>query len=112
VAETELPVPRLEIIAKFPHLAPQTNIEKIVVISELFVSRTRVVNPAKLNSGIYRETASIGKEIWNRCVGHRERIKRILNWHTEGARTKRQIRAGDLEWVGNNRHRREGRIVK
>src|SRR5438477_4884504 len=47
VTETQLPVPTLEIIAKFPHLAAHTNIEQIIVISELFVSRTSVVNAAK-----------------------------------------------------------------
>src|SRR5436190_2915205 len=112
ITETSFPVPRLEIIAKFPHLAAHTNIEQIIVISELFVSRTGVVNAAKLNSGSYRKTASIGKKTGDGRIGDREWIKRILNWHTEGARTKRPIGSWDLEWIGNNRHRCERRIEK
>ena len=76
ITKTQLPVPRLEIIAKFSHLAAQTNIEQIIVVSELFVSRTGVVNAAKPNSSSYRKTASIGKEIWNSRIGDGERIKR------------------------------------
>src|SRR6267154_5379804 len=55
ITETSFPVPSLEIIAKFPHLAAQTNIKYIIVVSELFVSRTGVANAAKLNSGSYRK---------------------------------------------------------
>src|SRR4029450_11100030 len=49
ITKTQLPVPSLEIIAKFPQLSAQTNIEKIIVVSELFMSWTGVVNAAKLN---------------------------------------------------------------
>ncbi|PYJ52929.1 MAG: hypothetical protein DME82_15300 [Verrucomicrobia bacterium] len=82
------------------------------MVSELFVSWTGVVNGAKLNSGSYRKTAPIGKKTWNGRIGDREGVKWILNWHAEGARTKRPIRAWDLEWIGNNRHRCGGRIEK
>src|SRR6266446_4970657 len=112
ITETSFPVPRLEIIAKLPHFAAEANIEQIIVVSEPIVSRTGIVNGPKPNSGIYGETASIGKEIWNGRIGNGEGVKRILKWHTEGARTKRPIRAWDLEWIGNNRHRCEGRIEK
>ena len=66
----------------------------------------------KPNSGSYGETASIGKKIWNSRIGDRERIKRILNWHTERARTKGRSRAWGLEWIGDDRHRCAGRIKK
>src|SRR5207237_10048467 len=76
------------------------------------MSGTGVVNGTKPNSGIYGEAASIGKKIWNSRIGDCEGVKRILNWHTEGARTKRQMRAWYPEWIGNNRRRCEGRIEK
>ena len=82
------------------------------MIRELFVSRAGIINAAKLNSGIYGETASIGKKTWNSRIGYREGVKRILKWHTKRARTKRPIRAWDLEWIGNNWHRCGGRIEK
>ena len=53
------------------------------MVSELIVSRTGVVNAAKSNSGSYRKTASVGKEIWNSRIRDGERIKRILNWHAD-----------------------------
>ena len=42
ITKTQLPVPSLEIIAKFPQLAAQTNIEEIILVSELFMSWTGV----------------------------------------------------------------------
>src|SRR5512132_1237361 len=55
ITKTQLPVPSLEIIAKFPQLSAQTNIEEIIVVSELFMSWTGVVNAAKLNPRRDRE---------------------------------------------------------
>ena len=104
VTKTHFPVPSLEIIAKFPHFATQANIKQIVLVSELFMSRTGVVNTAKRNSGSYGETASVGKEIWNRRIRDREGIKRILDWHTDARWTKSLVRAWDLEWIGYKRH--------
>src|SRR6266480_56328 len=112
ITETQLPVPSLKIIAKFSHFAARANIEQIIVVSELLMSGTGVVNGAKSNSGCYWETASIGKKVWNSRIGDREGVKRVLNWHAEGARTKIYIGAWDLEWVGNNRRRCVGRIEK
>src|SRR5438552_17090977 len=51
VAKTSFPVPTLEIIAKFAHLAAQPNVEEIIVVRELFVSGTGVVSSAEPNSG-------------------------------------------------------------
>ena len=62
ITEAQLPVPSLEIIAKFPHLATQAYVEELVPVSELFMSGTGVVNAAKQNPGIYRKTASAGKK--------------------------------------------------
>jgi len=42
ITKTQLPVLSLEIIAKFPQLAAQTNIEEIILVSELFMSWTGV----------------------------------------------------------------------
>src|SRR5207247_7792885 len=112
IAETGFPVPSLEIIAKFSHFAAQANIEQIIVVSELVMSRTGVVDGDKPNSGSYGETTSIGKKTWNGRIGERERIKRILNWYAERARTKGCSRAWSLEWIGGDRHRCAGRIEK
>src|SRR5262245_53352495 len=78
--ETSFPVPSLEIVAKFSHLALKTKVKERVPVGELFVSRTDVVNAAKRNPGSYGETASIGKEIWDRRICDSEGIKRILDW--------------------------------
>src|SRR5215471_16561989 len=100
VTETHFPVPRLEVIAKLSHLAAQANVEQIIVVGKPIVSGSGVVNGAKPDSRSHRQAASIGKEIWNGCIGDRERIKRVLDWHTEGTRTKRCSRAWNLEWIG------------
>src|SRR5215831_14383017 len=47
ITETQLPVPRFEIITKFSHLATQAHVEELVPVSELFMSWTGVVNAAK-----------------------------------------------------------------
>src|SRR5260370_29071489 len=104
ITETKFPVPRLEIIAKFSHLSAQANIEQIIVVSELFMSRTCVVNTARRNSRGYGETRSVRKEIWNSRIGYRERIKRILDWHTDAEWTKAHVSAWDLKWIGCQRH--------
>ena len=83
ITKTRFPVPSLEIIAKFSHLTTQANIEQRILVGELFMSGTGVVNAAKPNAGSHRETASVRKEIWNSRIRDRERIKRILDWHTD-----------------------------
>ena len=62
ITKTQLPVPSLEIIAKFSHLATQPDVEQRIPVGELFMSRTGVVNAAKPNPGSHRETASVGKK--------------------------------------------------
>src|SRR6478672_6216236 len=44
ITKTRLPVPSLEIIAKFPHFAAQAYVEELVPVGELIMSRTAVVN--------------------------------------------------------------------
>ena len=78
ITETQLPVPSLEIIAKFSHLTTQPNVEKGIPVGELFMSGTGVVNAAKPNPCSDRETGAVRKEIWNSRIRDRERIKRIL----------------------------------
>ena len=47
ITKTQLPVPSLEIIAKFSQFATQANVEQLVPVGELFVSGTGVVNAAE-----------------------------------------------------------------
>ena|SRR5207249_11979776 len=77
ITKTQLPIPSVEVIAKFHQLTAEANIEQIIVVSELFVSRTNVVNAAKRNPGGYGETASVGKKIRNSRIRDREGIERI-----------------------------------
>src|SRR5437867_10271363 len=44
IAETHFPVPRLEVIAKFSHLATQTDVEELIPVSELFTPRAGIVD--------------------------------------------------------------------
>src|SRR5438067_12814123 len=71
-----------------------------------------VINAAEPNVGGHRETASVGKEIWNGRIGDGERMKRIRDWHTDIEATKAYVSAWDLEWVGNKGHRCQGRVKK
>src|SRR6266480_619774 len=112
ITKTQFPVPSLEIIAKFPQPSAQTNIEEIIVVSELFMSGTRVVNAAKLNPRSDRETASVGKKTWNSRIRDSEGIKRVLDWNTDGEATKAYVSAWDLEWIGRKRNRGQRRIEK
>ena len=43
VTETRFPVPRLEVIANIPQLTPQTDIEELVPVSELFTSWAGII---------------------------------------------------------------------
>src|SRR5205809_4007762 len=107
ITKTQLPVPRLEIIAKLPQLSAHTNIEEIIVVSELFMSWTGVVDAAKLNPRSYWQTASVGKKTWNSRIRDGEGIKRILDWHSATPKNW-----SNAEWVGNDRHCGKGRIEK
>src|SRR5947207_6792134 len=77
ITKTQLPVPRLEIIAKFSHLTLETNIKEIIVVSELFMSWTGVVDAAKLNAVCDWETSYYSKEIWDSRIRNGERVNRF-----------------------------------
>src|SRR6476660_875954 len=105
ITKTQLPVPTLEIIAKFSHLSSQPNVEKGIPVGELFMSGTRVVNAAESNSGSHRETGAVREEIWISRIRECEGIKRILDWHTEEKNwTIADASGWCLEWVGYKRH--------
>src|SRR6266699_5974767 len=110
IPETGFPVPRLEIIAKFSHLTLQPDVEELVPVSELFTSRTGVVNAAKPNPRSHRETRSVRKEIWNSRIRDCEGIPRIRDWHTNAVGTKERVSAWRLERIGRKRYSCEGRI--
>src|SRR6476659_1523426 len=112
ITKTELPVPSLEIIAKFSHFATQPHVEQRILVGDLFMSGTGVVNAAKRNSGRYREAAPVTKEVWNSRISDRERIKRIRDWHADAELTKAYVSAWDLERVGRKWHSCRRRIEK
>src|SRR5262249_22298731 len=112
IAETQLPIPSLEVIAKFSHLATEADIEQVILVGELIVSGAGVVNAAKPNTSSHREAASVRKKIWNRRIRDCERIKRVDDWHTDATETKIYVRARDLEWVGIKRNSCEGPVEK
>src|SRR5881296_2667300 len=77
VTETGFPAPRLEIIAKFAHLTLEPDVKELVPVSEFFAPWTGVVNAAEPNTGSYRKTIAVRKEIWNNRICNGERIKGI-----------------------------------
>src|SRR5262249_55192187 len=50
IAETQFPVPRLEVIGDPPHFATQTEVEQLIPVSELFMSGPGVVNTTEANT--------------------------------------------------------------
>src|SRR5436309_457955 len=112
VTETGFPVPRLEIIAKFAHLTLEPDVKELVPVSEFFASWTGVVDTAEPNTGSYRETGAIRKEVWNSRICNRKRIKRIRERHADTGRAKEGVSARILECVGRKRYRCQGCIEK
>ena len=77
------------------------------------MSWTGVVNAAKLNPRSHRETDSVGKKIWNSRIRDCERIKRILDWHTDAETgLKPMLVPGILNGSGENGTAASGRIEK
>src|SRR5437899_9297878 len=93
ITKTRFPVPILEIIGKSAHLATQPHVEKGIPVGEPFLSGTGIVNTAEPNYGSHGQTASIRKEIWNSRIRRGERIKRILDWHTDNEATEAYVSA-------------------
>src|SRR5437762_4623152 len=110
ITETGFPVPGLEIVAEFCHLTLEPNVKESIPVSELFTSRTGVVNTTKPNPSGYGKTAAVRKEMCNSRIRDGERIKRILDWHADAELTKRYVSAWLLEGVGRKLHSRQGRI--
>src|SRR5947208_14180983 len=82
ITKTQLPVPRLEIIDKFSHLTLETNIKEIIVVSELFMSWTGVVDAAKQNAGCEWKTRSVSKEIWDLRIRNSQLVNRMRDCQT------------------------------
>src|SRR5262245_6486283 len=112
ITKTQLPIPCLEIVAKLSHLTAQANIEQIIAVGELFVSRTGVIDAAKQIYRGYGEIAPVRKEIWNSRIRDREGVKRILKWHTDTGEIKPYVSAWGLEWIGRKLHSVRRRIEK
>ena len=51
VTETDLPVPRLQVIAKFSHLTPQADIEELVPVGEFLGPYAGIIDAAEPNPG-------------------------------------------------------------
>src|SRR6476646_9532945 len=106
VAETELPVPTLKVIAKFAQLTAQANIEEIIVIRKPCTSGPAIVNRPESNASGHRDWDTV---VYQSRVPHRKRIKWIRDRHTDADRAKRcAVRV--FEWIRCKRHSREGRI--
>src|SRR6266496_712208 len=113
VTEARFPVPRFEMLSEFPDFTTQANVEQRILVGELFMSRTGVINPTKPNARSHRKTRAVRKEIWNGRIRHCERIKRIRNRHTDAAEgAKAYVSAWGLEWIRRKWYRCEGRIEK
>src|SRR5512138_3113015 len=59
VTETRFPVPRLEIIAKFPHLTFQPYVKKVIPVGKLDAPDTSVVNGAKPDPGSHGNRGTV-----------------------------------------------------
>ena len=109
VTESSFPVPSLEVVAKFPHLTAQTDVEKLVPVSEFFVPRTSVVNAAKPNASSHRDGHSVNSQSG---ISNCEGIKRIRDWHADTGRTKERVSPRRFEWIRRKRHSRQRGIEK
>src|SRR5690348_9197745 len=77
VTKTGFPVPSLEVIADISHLAAHPNVKQVIVISELFMSRTSVIDATEPDTSVNGQTGAIREEVCNGRVRDSERIKRI-----------------------------------
>ena len=109
ITKASFPVPGLEIVAKFSHLALEPDVEKTIPVSELLASLTGVVNAAKPNTSSDRDWNPVNNQ---GCVRDRERIKRILDWHTDAGGAKAHVSPWNLEWIRHKRNSCEGCIEK
>src|SRR4029077_758763 len=85
ITKASFPVPGLEIVAKFSHLTLEPDVKETVPVGELLTPVTGVVNTAKPNTSSDRDWNPVNNQ---GCVRDRERIKRILDWHTDAGGAK------------------------
>ena len=104
VTETGFPIPSLEIIAKFSHLALQADVKKSIPVGELLTSGTGIVNTTKPNSRSHRDKRTVRANPVG--VPNRKRVKRIRDWHTDasGSATNPYRRPRLLKHIGDKRH--------
>src|SRR5882724_6263743 len=107
VTETHFPVPRLEVIPKFSHLATQTDVKELVPVSELLASGASVVDATKSNASSHWHWYSVNNQS---RVANCEGIKRIRDWHADAGRTEKIVSASRVEWIGRKWHCCQRRI--
>src|SRR6266480_822553 len=108
ITETRFPVPGLEVIAKFAHLTAKSHIKENVVKGGGRISVT-LFQSTITNAGKHRGSGKGLAVRRNSRVCYRERIKRILDWHTYAAWSKGGACYGAVEWIGHKRRRRQSR---
>src|SRR6266436_1429750 len=117
VPETRFPVPRLEVIGNPSHFTAQADVKQLVPIGEFFAPWARIVKAAEPDPGGDRNRISVNN---NSGVPNCERIKCILDWHTDAERTtgpygrkRRTVNTGNsVEWIGRKWHSGQRRIEK
>src|SRR5213078_2654289 len=105
VAEAQFPVPRLEVIAEFSHLALKSDVEEHIPVGKLLVSGAGVVNATKPDAGCHRDWGSVNNQS---CISDGKRIKRILNWHADAGRAKPYASSRCLKRIRHKRNSRQG----
>src|SRR6266513_4350191 len=108
ITETRFPVPGLEVIAKFAHLTAKSHIKENVVKGGGRISVT-LFQSTITNAGKHRGSGKGLAVRRNSRVCYRERIKRILDWHTYAAWSKGGACYRAVEWIGHKRRRRQSR---
>ena len=99
ITEARFPVPRLKVISKFAHLTAKPDIKENIVERGRSISVTSL-EPAKANPGSHR------RAIRQSCVRHRERIKGILQGHTNADPTIKGDAIRGLECIRRKWSRR------
>src|SRR6267154_6016168 len=117
ITETRFPAPGLKVIANESHFATQANVKQLVPIGEFFTPWAGIVEAAEPDSGSHRNRGSVNN---NSGVANCERIKRILDRHTDAewttrpyGRERRTVNTvNSVEWIGRKRHRSQRGIEK
>src|SRR5262249_55403057 len=104
-------VPRLEVIGYQSQLTPQTDIEELIPVGELFASYAGIVDAAEPNPSGQRNWRSVNIQSH---IPYREWIKRILDRHANAVGTARpygsEISSGNVEWIRRKWHGCQCRI--